>query len=205
MIHRRPRTTALLALTVTVLVAAASTGQAHEAHRKQKLAEQAPAADLQVPAAEPQVTHEPHEAHEALSFWQWLGKLHPATVHFPIALLLTAVVSELLLAATGNELYRHSTRVVMWGGVVGAVLSAPLGWLFAEPLADDDWLLRAHRVSGTATALLGVVALVLCERFYRRGDGELPFRVALGLCALAVGAAGLLGGSLVYGIDHLSW
>jgi len=46
-------------------------------------------------------------SHAAVSIEERLGELHSAVVHFPIALLLSAALSETLLVATGQPSFRH--------------------------------------------------------------------------------------------------
>ncbi len=52
---------------------------------------------------------------------QWLGKFHPPSINFPIALLLMAAVAEALLLATGRPLFDHAARFCVWFGSAGMV------------------------------------------------------------------------------------
>ncbi|HBZ70938.1 MAG TPA: hypothetical protein DEP35_14880 [Deltaproteobacteria bacterium] len=61
----------------------------------------------------------------AIALEERLGELHSAVLHFPIAMLVSAALSEALLAATGRESLRHVTRFVIWIGALGAVSAAP--------------------------------------------------------------------------------
>lgn len=136
----------------------------------------------------------------------WLGKFHPVATHFPIALLSVAALAELLLLRRPSELFEHAVRFSVWGGAVGALIAAPLGWFFAGfHIFDDSWVMTAHRWVGTGTALWALLVLMLCERTYRNGAKRRPFRLALLLGAALVGATGFLGGSLIYGLDHYAW
>jgi uncharacterized membrane protein len=136
----------------------------------------------------------------------WLGKLHPLATHFPIALLSVAALAELLLLRRPQELFLGAVRFCVWAGAIGALVAAPLGWLFAGfHLLDDEWVMTAHRWVGTGTALWALVVLVLCERTYRSATDRKAFRLALLLGAALVGVAGFLGGSLIYGVDHFAW
>ena len=55
----------------------------------------------------------------------------------------------------------------------------------------------------TAALLLGVAVLWIGERTERRGGSRLLLRASLALQASLIGSAGFLGGSLLYGFDHL--
>ncbi len=140
--------------------------------------------------------------------FKWIGKFHPATVHFPIGLLLTAFIAEVLFVITRRTFFDDAGRFCFWIGAIGAGVAATLGWVFGGfHLVDDDWLVTSHRWVGTTTALVAVFTLLLSERLQWRhpekGRGRLRF--ALSLIALLVSVAGFLGGAMIYGIDHYSW
>ena len=154
-------------------------------------------------------SHEGHEptakTGERISALEWVGRLHPSVVHFPIALLLSAFIAEMVFAKTGELMFRHSVRIMLWGGTLSAVPAACLGWAFAETgPTEQRWLLDAHRWMGTSTALMAPVILVLQERVERADLSRIPMRIGLAIVAASVAATGFLGGSLLYGIDHLS-
>ncbi len=68
---------------------------------------------------------------------------------------------------------------------------------------QEGWLLEAHRWAGTAASGLGVAVLWIAERTERENGSRLLLRVSLLVQALLIGSVGFLGGSLLYGIDHL--
>ena len=70
---------------------------------------------------------------------------------------------------------------------------------------DDEWVKTAHRWWGTATAAWAVLILASCARTHREHVGRGVFRLALFAGALLVSVTGFLGGSLLYGLDHLAW
>jgi uncharacterized membrane protein len=135
----------------------------------------------------------------------WLGKFHPLAVHFPIAMLIGAALSELLLMRTRHELFFHATRFAIWVGSLGALAAATLGWFFAGfRIADEEWLMTTHRWLGTSASALALAVLFLCERAYRRSERQ-AFRLALFPLAAVVATTGFFGGALLYGIDHYAW
>jgi mono/diheme cytochrome c family protein/uncharacterized membrane protein len=137
----------------------------------------------------------------------WLGRFHPAMVHFPIGLLVAATLAEALLVVTGRTLFDSAGRVCVWFGALGAVLAATLGWFLGGPhVTDADWILTSHRWLGTSTAACAVVVLVLSEVSRRPGrPGRGVFRVVLLLSAGLVLATGLFGGALMHGLDYYAW
>ncbi len=135
----------------------------------------------------------------------WLGKFHPLAVHFPIAMLIAAALSELLLMRTRHELFFHATRFAIWVGSLGALAAATLGWFFAGfRIADEEWLMTTHRWFGTSASAFALVVLLLCERAHRRSERK-AFRLALFPLAAVVAMTGFFGGALLYGIDHYAW
>ena len=133
-----------------------------------------------------------------------LGRLHPMLIHFPIALFLSAFVAEIFYLTTRSELFRHTARFCVWGGFLGALAAVPMGWLFAATgETETGWLLEAHRWAGTSVLVLGSLVLWAGER-NEAGTGARPvFQALLTLQAMLVAGTGFLGGSLLYGIDHL--
>jgi len=143
---------------------------------------------------------------------QWVGRLHPMVVHFPIALLVVAAMAELLAMITSRLTPAFAARFCLWGGAIGALVGASLGWvnaISAEPnyAGFSADLLSFHRWFGVATAASAVIALVLSERCWRSGPGsqKLSYRAMLLLTVVLVSITGHLGASLIYGWEYLAW
>jgi uncharacterized membrane protein len=134
---------------------------------------------------------------------RFLGRLHPATVHFPIALLSVAALVELWRMARRQEL-AASTVICLGLGAAGAAVAAVLGWFLEEfDGGHAGELVEWHKYLGlTATALVLVAALLLV-RARRSPRALLLLRVLLLAGAGLVGLTGYLGGELVFGRDHL--
>lgn len=132
-----------------------------------------------------------------------MQSLHPLIVHFPIALLLTALVLDALAWLLKREDLR---RVALWNltlGTAGAAAAVASG-LQAETVAKHSfeiWQIMAlHKRLGITTLILGLMATTL--RWSRR-DRLTPrrraFALALGLgMAATVSIGAYLGGRLVY-------
>jgi len=138
----------------------------------------------------------------------WLGKFHPPTVHFPIALLTAAALAEVLRMATGQRIYAASSRFCIWFGFLTAVIAVVLGWFLGGfRLTDTSWVLMTHRWLGTATVVCAGLLLVLSEgsQYPDRRRTRLWFRVSLLVVVQLILATGFLGGALVFGLDHYAW
>ncbi len=157
--------------------------------------------------------HSAHGPNEALlktgygRFLVWLGKFHPAAVHFPIALLLGAALAELLSLKSKSRFFSDAARYSLWLGTMGAIGAATLGWFYGGfRLVDEEAILTFHRWNGTGLAILALVTLWLNERRMRQYPSRNSlYRTALLVTALLVGINGYLGGVMVYGKEQHQW
>lgn len=142
-----------------------------------------------------------------------IGYFHPAIVHFPIALISVAAASVVLsyLFGAGFARFAYACLVI---GAIFAVISAVMGWSFAETRGFGNWsqMITAqateeesnqffHRWLGTVTAVLGLVVCIAGWRA-RQSDGSRPghfWRIGTLILAMLVGMVGHQGGELVYG------
>ncbi|MCF8883227.1 hypothetical protein L5849_11000 [Erythrobacter sp. SN021] len=135
----------------------------------------------------------------SLSLSDVLGRLHPFAAHFPIALLLTAFLAELVLLARPALGLETSVRVLVAGGALGATFAAVLGWFAAGwRLTDRSETLGLHRWNGTAIAIVSLIAWWAASR-----PSRTPLRALLALLAAAILYQGYLGGEMVFGPNHL--
>lgn len=139
------------------------------------------------------------------SFWLWqlLGRLHPMAVHFPIALLVTALFLELLTLGGRRPALRAGIEALVWIGAAGAVTAALLGWLLAEEGYSGSTIDR-HRWLGSATALLALATVLLLRRSRRPGAGLGAYRSLLTLSVASVVVTGHLGAGLTHGAGYLA-
>jgi len=139
---------------------------------------------------------------------RWLGRFHPPSVHFPIALLTAAAIAEILGLATRNRAHDAIVRYCLWLGALTATGAGTLGWFLAGfRLTDTSWVLTTHRWLGTSTVAFAALVLLLCEAS-RREDcwkTRICFRVTLFTIAGLVTATGFFGGAVVNGLNHYAW
>jgi uncharacterized membrane protein/YHS domain-containing protein len=146
-----------------------------------------------------------------MHFIGWLGKFHPPSVNFPIALMMAALIAEVLFMATGRPLFDAAGRFTVWFAIVGTIGAVTLGWFFGGfKLVDDDWIMTTHRWVGTAAGLWAFVLAWFAGKEWS-GSARNParsrsgYRVALLVGTALVSANGFFGGALMYGIDHYLW
>lgn len=136
-------------------------------------------------------------------FGDWLGRLHPIVIHFPLAFfpaaLFTAVVGR------RRPAYARPVQFLVVAGGLIAPVAMVLGWLTGGlTLTDTDPLLRVHRWLGTAIGLSGLALAIWAWR--RPEDDCRPgMVVALAGITAAIVVQGWFGGAMVHGIDHMDW
>ena len=137
--------------------------------------------------------------------YRWLGAMHPAAVHFPIALFLVAALLEIAALTLRRPVLTQGTRVIIALAAISAVAAVALGWFAMGLPGRDDVTHAYHRWLGTSIALLGLLSWWAKEHWVSRpGRGrELIYIGLLTLSAVAVMVNGLLGGMLTHGMKHL--
>jgi uncharacterized membrane protein len=126
---------------------------------------------------------------------RWLGEFHPASVHFPIALMVVAALAQFWGLAQACLLCLRVSALT-------TPLAAAIGWAhaeFASYTSKSALLLEWHRWLGVAAAVAALLAWALVRR------GGAPYKLALYGGVALVLAAGALGGGLVHGWDHYRW
>ncbi len=141
---------------------------------------------------------------------RFLGKLHPMTVHFPIAFLLTALLCEAFVLMADLRALRPITRFLLFAAALTALLAAPLGWAAAWKQGFGAALetpLFRHRWLGVAASVATVLAFLTREWFERRGSalGGRLWLPLLVLAAILVAVGSFYGGILVRGPGHLAF
>ena len=192
----------VLALAILAQPAAAHGGEKHGA-AKAPVQTETPAASAQdgeepaSPSSEAQ--EEPRaDSEHASSGGSVLTRLHPATVHFPIALLIVAALVEMLAMARSSGPLAQAANVMTVAGAAGAVIAALFGWIHTGIWFGGESTMHWHRWTGTGLALAAPLAALLAFRADRRA-----FRIVIVLIAAALVAQGYWGAELAQGPDHL--
>ena len=206
-------------LAVLVMTSAAD---AHTDH-KRKVAEGGPVAATPAPALAPAPAGGPNampppghaEMGEAMEqstpapkagmarLLDWLGRMHPILVHFPIAFFPAALFTAII--GRRRPAFDKPVQFLVIAGGILAPVAALLGWLDGGvDWTTDDALLRAHRWLGTAIGLMGAA---LAAWAWRRPDTDRGVGMisCLAVITLAVVVQGWFGGALVHGMDHMRW
>jgi len=142
--------------------------------------------------------------------WKAIGYLHPATIHFPIALFVFGGLFVLLgikWPAIGTQI----PLACLWFGTVAAIVSVLMGWSLAPTagygagweLLSFDRDVDAHRWSGVIVTIAAVLFSILAVVALWKNSRQLTGIWKAGLLALAllVGLVGHQGGEMTYGRD----
>lgn len=136
-----------------------------------------------------------------------IAMLHPLLVHFPIALLMTAVPAEFLRLRRGSDAASPTARFLVTVGAIGALLAGVTGWIKAaiDGGGYDGRDLGWHKWSGVVVTVLALVLMCVAPRAAEAPARLRAFRVLLvatGLILLVVGHYGaiLAGHTLDFGV-----
>jgi len=141
----------------------------------------------------------------------FLGRFHPTLLHLPVALLLLALLLELVrLPGLRRVVPSFPSTVldsVLWLAALSGFAAALAGWLLSHEGGYDAGLLDQHLWSGVATGI-GAFACVLVRSFAKmRPEQAVLHRLApalvVGTCGTMIVAAHF-GGSLTHGEGYLT-
>ncbi len=140
----------------------------------------------------------------------FIGKMHPLVIHFPIALVFTALLFTGLALFLKVEIFNTLSIYLIYFAALSAVLSAVLGLIAGSNASYPSFLLSSfewHRILGISSSL---VTLITAYFGYRQlsqqpNGGVTLYRLVLLLNAILIGITGHLGATLVYGIDYFNF
>jgi len=141
--------------------------------------------------------HEGHKHFSLADLSHFLGILHPILLHFPIALIVMAVVSEILWRYTRNPLFDDAARFMIIAAALFAIPTVLTGLAFsygAEYEGANVSFFEWHRLLGFFTMSLAIVTAFI--RQYK----PTVYICSLILLLVSVTLTGYFGGSLTFGL-----
>lgn len=142
--------------------------------------------------------------------WAFQGFFHPATVHFPIALLLVGGLF-VLVGVKYPVLGDHVALSCLFIGTASSIVASAMGWAFAVQRGYGSWTkvdmdseIFWHRWSALFVTVLAIAISVVALQAISKGSQRLRTVWKVGLLGLAamVGAVGHQGGEMTYGAAH---
>lgn len=155
-------------------------------------------------AAPVQQTAKPMPSSMAARVWAFQGFLHPATVHFPIALLIIGAFAAVGSYLPGWTSAEPIAKFCLFFGAISAVVACLMGWSFATERGYGNWTATDgeifwHRWSGIILAVFSVILMLLSWQSGRSNSTKHIWKLGMLLAAVIVGLVGHQGGELTYG------
>jgi uncharacterized membrane protein/mono/diheme cytochrome c family protein len=138
---------------------------------------------------------------------QFLGRLHPLIVHFPIGILFIAFFFECLSQIRSYKKLRAAVEPALLAGVICAIVSVITGLMLSEEGGYDDDLLERHKWLGIATAALAAIIYgfrLISGKYFQQKARRRTFHLILFVpLIILVSLTGHYGGSMTHGADYL--
>lgn len=133
-----------------------------------------------------------------------IGRLHPLILHFPIVLIILALVFELLNRFYSVKTGENTLMVILIAAAVSSLVSVAAGFFLFASGEYSGSLMERHFWSGaiTGAAIFITLALFLVHRYTSRY--YYGYLGALLISNASVAYASHLGGSITHGQDYLT-
>ena len=135
---------------------------------------------------------------------QFLGRLHPLVVHFPIGLLVGAAFLEVMMMTGKREGLREGANWMVYLGAIGSVVSVVCGLLLEDSGGYSGDLVNFHQKSGLITTILSLAAAILLFKAFAKNGALFFYRTALALTVISLAVTGHVGANLTHGEDYLT-
>lgn len=134
----------------------------------------------------------------------FFGRVHPTVVHFPIALLIVAGLTELLAwrGVFAESKLAKATAPILFLAAWSAIVAAVAGLYLAQAGGYDASTFAWHQRLGVVIAVLAAFAYVWRSRDESTVSGG--YLAVVGLLIVLVGITGHLGGTLTHGEGYLT-
>ena len=136
---------------------------------------------------------------ESFWLWQFLGRLHPLIVHFPVGLLCVALLLEIIGWSRKSNDMRAGITALVWIGAISSVVAAVFGLILINQEEYGGDTVTIHQWSGLTT-----MALAIVTGFALRSGRLALYRSLLFLTVFGVSIAGHYGALLTHGEDYLT-
>ena len=132
---------------------------------------------------------------------EFIGRLHPAIVHFPIGIFILLIIVEFASFHPKRNTWSAAIVPMYIIGIVFSALSLLTGFLLSQ---EGDYLSSAvdlHKWIAIATSLLFLAYVFFRNIIIKNKSGHI---ITLIILSASIATTGHLGGSLTYGADYLT-
>lgn len=140
------------------------------------------------------------ESHLAIPLWlQPLGRMHPMMLHFPIALILLALMLEALRFRPefrNQAIFQGLTRYILLFSILTGLLSAIMGLFLSQEEGYSGQMLDWHKWTGVGVVFLASLLYAFRNHGWYQGKAA---KTGIGLVAITLVFAGHLGATLTHG------
>ncbi|MDF1545859.1 MAG: YHS domain-containing protein [bacterium] len=167
--------------------------------------------DLASSNHENDVSHDHETDHgESSSLIGFAGKFHPMMTHFPIALVLSALLFMILAAILRNQTMNYVSVYSIYLAALTGIGTVLLGLAAGSAANYPSFLtgyLDWHRLLGISTGIVTILTAYAGRRFLQQSSkGTVwSYRIAIIVNAILVSVTGHLGASLVFGPDYFNF
>ncbi len=137
---------------------------------------------------------------EPPTLFQFLGRLHPLILHFPIVLLIVAFVFEILDRRDNGTEFKKPAEIMLWSGALLAVVTAIAGNLLSLNGEYSGSSFLFHKWFGLATSIVAAGLTYLNQR----PNSHKVFMPAYGMLVILLVVTGHFGATLTHGEGFLT-
>lgn len=143
-----------------------------------------------------------HEGHIHSEAWlKWMGWVHLSLLHFPIAFIVGACVSEFLFHKTKKPFFDNTTRFLLFALVISVIPTVVSGFFYSYTMSYNGYLadfLWWHRFIGFFIAAVSVLSLIFKELNFRKKIKRVYHNWCLAILFISVCITGYLGGQMSF-------
>lgn len=139
-----------------------------------------------------------------------LGRLHPIIIHFPIAGMPIAMLGFLVWVRSGREAFARSDAIPLFVATLASIAAVVTGNTAHDSMQFSESLhviVERHQFVSTTVMVVAICLSII--RLWRwnglTGKWRWVYGGGLAIVCMLLGYTGFLGGSLVFGPDHLAW
>lgn len=137
---------------------------------------------------------------ELPAIFQFVGRLHPLVLHFPIVLILASFLFEIIAQKANKPEYREPASLLLWLGAFSAVISAIAGYLLSVNGGYGGNTFAFHQWFGLATSAVSTLLIQIKSK----ESAKQYFTPLFGVLAVLLIVTGHFGASLTHGEDFLT-